>query len=60
MPNSYDVLKRLQVLKNKHNEFVTAYNNFINNNKKYISSLPTPLSNENINVNSKTVNAPSS
>jgi methylglyoxal synthase len=55
-----EVDARMQILKDKHNEFISTYNNFINNYQKYITATRASqiLNNTNINVNTKTVTVP--
>jgi hypothetical protein len=61
MPRSQqEVDKRMQILKDKHNEFISTYNKFKNNYKKYMNPISADLNNTNINVNTKIVSAPSS
>jgi hypothetical protein len=47
-----DVESKYNNLKTKHDEFVSIYKEFIDNNKKYLNTTPTYFLNSNLDINS--------
>ncbi len=52
--NSADVSDKYVELKQKHDEFILRYKNFIDDNKRYLIDIPTYFLNSNLNITNKT------
>jgi hypothetical protein len=58
--NMTDVTDKYIELKQKHDEFILRYKKFIDDNKKYLNTIPTYFLESNLNIIHKTtVNASS-